>query len=89
MNNDPDNGNGHGSPINPFDAAMARGSTSVNVEFSAADVQRVRPEWSWKQCQTFLRQNRLEFAAAVLRLGTAILGAMTADAAGHGDTENN
>ena len=66
-------------PINPFDAARARASSDVTVVWTAADVQSIRPDWSPRECEEFLRLVANRFAPGLLRIGVTLLQALSID----------
>lgn len=66
-------------PINPFDAARARASSDVTVVWTAADVQSIRPDWSPRECEEFLRLVANRFAPGLLRIGLSLLQALSID----------
>ena len=66
-------------PINPFDAARARPSSDVTIVWTAADVQSIRPDWSPRECEDFLRLVADRFAPGLLRIGSSLLQALSID----------
>lgn len=65
--------------INVFEAAKARQSSDVTVVWTAANVRTIRPDWTPRECEEFLRRVSDKFAAGLLRIGISLLQALSTD----------
>jgi hypothetical protein len=66
-------------PVDPFAAARVRKPTEITVEWTVADIQSMRPDWTPRECEEFMQRIAARFAAGILALGLSLIRALATD----------